>query len=320
MNKLENALDDGTGFELIQGGENCELKQVVYAMGTTKPEGVKRFYNQVTQYYVDWCVERIMSRFKFNGFPDGWDKDYVKLTLLIYGHVAIFNDAKYGVVCASNSFQGQNIYYRPTDAVIANPILGSKTLKIDDECVVVKLKSNYRGYAELVAKYAYQLAQCDSSIDVNLWNSKVTSIYRAKDNKEAKEMKLINQKVSEGQPAVYTSSDVLNADSVIYLPAKQNYVADLIQDTKRTLICEFLSEIGINNSPIDKKERVNVAEVNSNNEDVENLVMGYVDRMNEEFDKANEMFGMNLSVDLSGKEVVNNVQSSSISGVGPRPV
>lgn len=292
VDKNGNAL--GGGRDMV--AMTPELRSAVMSMGSKRPQQTRAFYNIATQYYIDWCVQKILGRFKFTGLPDYWPYDYFAELLLIEGHLCVANVAEFDTVFFQNSFEGKDIFYQPVRALVANDEIGTREFVIGKNCEIVKLKPDFSGFATLVMKYAYLLAQCDASIDVNLWNSKVTAVYKAKDDKQAKEMKLVNQKISEGEPAVYVAE--LSESDIFYMPAKQNYIAGDVMDTKRSIVNEFLSELGINNSPIDKKERVNTKEVESNNQQLGTTVAGYMRRMKECFKKVNKMFSLNLGVEL----------------------
>lgn len=297
VDKNGNAL--GKGIDMVPMVP--ELRSAVMNIGSIRPQQTRAFYNLATQYYIDWCVQKILGRFKFTGLPEYWPYDYFAELLLMEGHLCVADVAEYGVVFFQNSFEGRDLFYQPVRALIANEEIGTREFTIGVNCEIVKLKPDFSGFATLVMKYAYLLAQCDASVDVNLWNSKVTAVYKAKDDKQAKEMKLVNQKISEGEPAVYTAG--ISESDIFYMPAKQNYIAGDIIDTKRSIINEFLSELSINNSPIDKKERVNTKEVESNNQQLGVTVAGYLRRMEECFDKVNKMFGLNLGVELDEVDI-----------------
>lgn len=59
----------------------------------------------------------------------------------------------------------------------------------------------------------------------------------------------------------------------------------------------FATDIGIPNANTDKKERMIVDEVNSNNFETQSRCDMWLMSMQKEFEKANKMFGLNLSVD-----------------------
>ena len=80
------------------------------------------------------------------------------------------------------------------------------------------------------------------------------------------------------------------------LNVKNTYIADMLQDAKREIRYEFLSEIGINNANVDKKERVNTLEVTANDDELRNAIDDWKNNLEKQFDQINNMFGTNIKV------------------------
>lgn len=137
---------------------------------------------------------------------------------------------------------------------------------------------------------------CDSSIAVNLMNSKVAFIGLADSKVAAESLRKIYDQLSAGNPAVFMKR---SEEVEFYFNNVSNtFVADKIQLLKRTFINEFLTDIGINNINNDKKERQITDEVNANNMELEAMITNMYENIKEGFDKANAMFpGLNLSIE-----------------------
>ena len=103
----------------------------------------------------------------------------------------------------------------------------------------------------------------------------------------------------------------------MYNRVKDSYVADMIEDLKHRLLDDFLTDIGIENANTDKRERLITNEVASNYQEVRSGSEHWLDCINAGFDKANELYGLDLRMIRrewqKETEVDNNVQLSSIS-------
>ena len=277
---------------------------------TTNPKNVDPASTAYT-YYVDTLFRKAQSVYKFNGMPDNWDYDYFTTVLLGDGLIAI-TDTAMGVLPLKCGFSGINVFNHPTRIIIANPILGNLEREIDSDGILVKMNYNYRSpIMPIVYKYATMLADCDGSIAVNLQNSKVAFIGFCTSKQQAQSMKLMYDEISKGSPAVFVKGDQINAEQIYYNHVKENFIAGEVQILKRKIMSEFLTEIGINNANTDKKERLITDEANANNNEIQ-LNAGYwLDNIKEGLDKANNMFGLNLSVELKNtyntEEGVENV-------------
>lgn len=277
---------------------------------TTNPKKVDPA-STTYMYYVDTLFRKAQSVYKFNGMPENWDYDYFTTTLLADGIIAI-TDTAMGVLPLKCGVSGINVFNHPNRIIIANPILGNLEREIDSDGVLVKMNYNYRSpIMPIVYKYADMLAACDGSIAVNLQNSKVAFIGFCTSKQQAQSMKLMYDEISKGSPAVFVKGDQINAEQIYYNHVKENFIAGEVQILKRKIMSEFLTEIGINNANTDKKERLITDEANANNNEIQ-LNAGYwLDNIKEGLEKANDMFGLDLSVELKNtyntEEGVENV-------------
>ena len=206
--------------------------------------------------------------------PDEWDLDYFLNTMLVRGYV-IITDSKIGVIPMKGTLAGVNYMNLPTEAVMTAPLLGNWRGTLGVDCQIIYLERfrdrNYFNFQEVVQIFAEKLASCDRAIDVNLINSEVAYVAEAETKAQAETIKHTYDKITEGEPLVVYRKDSLSQTgglNVFFGNVKQNYVADLVQDTKRTIINEFLTYLGINNANTDKRERLVSDEVNANNEEL----------------------------------------------------
>lgn len=65
----------------------------------------------------------------------------------------------------------------------------------------------------------------------------------------------------------------------------------------RKIVSMFDTEIGIPNANTDKRERLNLDEVNSNNVETSTLCELWLDKIREGLNVANAMFNLSISVD-----------------------
>lgn len=256
-------------------------------------------------YYQRMLLRKAMSVFELTGCPDNWDLDYVLEKIFVNGYICI-SDTAAGILPLECGIAGINVYNHPTTCIIANPVLGNFEKTIDETCALVKLQYNYTGIMDLITHYATKLAECDASIAVNLMNSKVAFIGLVGSKQQAQSMKLMYDKIAQGEPAVFVRGDQINADNILYNHVKENYIASEVQRLKRQIMSEFLTEIGVNNANTDKRERLTDNEVEVNDHEIQLNSAYWLEQMREGFDKANKLFG--LSVKLDTKKVYNTEQ------------
>lgn len=281
-----------------------------------KPTDVNGQWTARTQYYWWILYRKAKSLFKIQCL-EKWDKDYMLDCLLIRGKFCV-TDTGAGILPLNCDPFGVNVFERATDVNIANPVLKTMQRKIGVDCELVFLNDD-RIYANIVPYlniYAEQLAQCDAAIDVNLMNSKTCMVFGANSKAEAESLKLMYEKISNGEPAVFMrNSDLTGTDTLFFAnKAKENYIAADIHIEKRRIMEEFLTEFGVNNANTDKRERLNADEVNSNNEELLVNTAYWNDNLKMCCDRVNAMFpGTDLSITMPfrGTKQRSNIRPES---------
>lgn len=269
-----------------------------------RPKDVDGVANTSSLYYREWLLKKILARFEFN-IPNSWDKDYFLKTLFLEGHICV-TDTSMGVVALRSGLTGIGIYDQPTTAIFANPILGNFERTIDVDCVLIRIQYNYMGVGWMLERYATLLAMCDSGIAVNLMNTKATYVFGATSKSQAESYKKMYDDITLGKPAVFVNTDAINKEQMFTMPAKENFVADDIQILKRKIVNEFLTDIGINNTNLDKRERLTDDEVHANNEEVKFNIMHWYDNIKIGIERANILFpelGLSCKIRDYNKEV-----------------
>lgn len=270
-----------------------DLKRLYFA---DKPREVDGLANASAFYHSRKLLRQLFGRFEFT-MPEQWPKDYFLLNLFCGGEICI-TDTALGVIPLRCGHSGLNVYEEPTRAIIANPILGSLEPEIGTDCVLIRINYDYSGVMPIIDRYAGLLAMCDSSLAVTLMNSKVAFVGMASSKAQANTMKKMYDDISMGKPAVFVNGDAVNQEKFFFNNVRQNFVGEEIMRVKRMIVNDFLTEIGLDNANLDKRERLNTDEVNANDEEIKNNVQHWIDNIREGFKEANSLYGLNLDVKL----------------------
>lgn len=279
------------------------------------PKDVDGVFNASSAFYRRELLRKILSTYEITGAPHFWDYDYMMTCLFVDGHFTI-TDTDLGVIPLQCGITGINVWNHPTEVIVANPVLGGFNRRIGIDCALVKLQYDYAGAMQLVNRYAVNLAQCDSSIAVNLMNTKAAIIGQAESPQQAKTFKKMFDEISSGKPFVVVKKDLVKlGESLIFSPVKQAYIADDVMILKRKIMNEFLTMIGLENST-DKRERLNTEEVNSNNAESEISANHWIKTVNEGLSEANKMYSLNLMFKRKEVEFESEQSDSVLPGDG----
>lgn len=278
-----------------------------------RPKEVDGVANTSAAFYRQKLLRLILQRFEFTGLPETFEEDYLLTHLFLDGHICV-TDTTAGILALKCGLTGINFYDEPTECIIANPVLGNFRRTIGEDCEIIRIQYDYMGVGWILDRYSTMLAMCDSSIAVNLLNTKATFVFGATSKTQAETFKAIYDDITMGKPAVFTGTDTagLIKEQMFTMPAKENFIADDVQLLKRKIVNEFLTDIGINNTNLDKRERLTDDEVNANNDEVLANIVHWYNNINEGLKLVNTMFGLNIQCKIRkyGEEVRNELPKS----------
>lgn len=279
------------------------------------PKDVEGEFNRQNIYYYEWALKKILSRFELENAPDKWPINYFWTHLFLDGYISIV-DTELGVIPLKCGYTGINVWERPTDIIIANPVLGNFQRKIGFDGALIHLQYNYCGITPILRRFSTLLSMCDSAISVNLMNSKVAFIGFVDDAAQAKTMQKMYDDISAGVPAVFPRKSQVNPENFMFNNVRQSFIADDIMVLRRKIVNDFLSDIGINNANLDKRERLNTDEVNANNEEVRFNVLNWLDTIQEGLDVANKLYNLGLKIKLREVTTEAEKQEETTEAIG----
>ena len=161
----------------------------------------------------------LLDMFEWKNLPPGVKSRDIELNLLLTGH-AVFIPREDGTVFVPiTSLAGFDEYYQPTMCVWANPVINnSKVWKLHEECEIIynSTMQDYIFYIKsdnsmcsFIGKYARLLADIESTIDIYLVNSRLTSIPSTDDGNVAQSIKMFFKKLALGERAILTDSNII---------------------------------------------------------------------------------------------------------------
>lgn len=276
---------------------------------------IKGLNNFTALYFRKYLFQKLLSSFKWT-LPKLWSRDYFQYVLFGYGFICVFDSKQdgFGVIPQRCGLSGYNLFYQPRTAIIANPLLpNTKNLTINEDCVVLKINPNYMGVLDIVDYYAVKMAMIAADIESNLFNSKLSYVFTVKNQAAANAVKKLYDQIAQGNPAVVVDKDLRTDDGnntweLFQQNISGNYiVSDLLEDMRK-IENDFCCKIGIPTTNSEKRERMSEAEVTRNDTETESLIVGWIERLNDDIEKANTLFpGLNLKVERRWKDNESNI-------------
>ena len=265
--------------------------------------------------YFDRLKLLSMSMFEWSGLPDSISKRFLEKTLFQQGK-AVFCDASkrgLGLLCLPGTVSGQlNVYGEPINMMVHGVNFAENyTL---DECVLIKNNYLLKPTIYTIQLYAQRLYEVERSIDTNIKGQKFPRLIKGSERQQLTLKNIYNQ-YDGNAPVIYIDTS-LNKDAFTVLNTETPYVADKLLQYKHDLWNECLSFLGINNANTDKKERLITDEVESNNQQIQLSADIMLMCRKEAALEINEMFGLNVSVEIRGNQdnIIDSFSSESQGG------
>lgn len=258
------------------------------------------------RFFFKWLLSKVEDVVVLKNVPDTIDITYLKEHLLLDGEICItdFNDKLYA--CIGSRGGTPNEYYKPTQYIIANPILGSKTVDIDKNGIVIYNTPSDKsvmfggGLFQLVKQTATLLADNIVSINCAQINTRVEAIVTADSDAQAVQGEIVMKKLYAGAPYNIVRSDVIEKINVNPIAATGNggKIRELVE-LHQYIIAQFFQAIGIKANAINKKERMITDEINSQDDYLGISLLDLIESWKEGFGKVNEMYGTEIEVELN---------------------
>lgn len=268
-------------------------------------EHFRRYLKNLLRNYFIWELpETIDSRaheemLLFNGFDVG----FKCIEVLDEGY-------KNKPIVSTGALAGIDLYQRAVRFVSANPRIQPTVIRtVGVDCVPCYNTLNYQ-YGEncntLVDIYADLLANVTISMRSSVRNSRVCLVPTVSDTDEAIRVgNLLDQLYDGDSYALAFEIGDIAGNNLFPIKAKDNIVVSELADARRSILADFFSETGVKTIAVDKRERVNLAEMDSNSDQIKiacDIMLAPRKRWAREM---NKMFNTNISVKFN-EEVVKN--------------
>lgn len=268
--------------------------------------------NDLTFYQVYQKYKLIATTaFEWDGLPDGIEEKFIERYLFREGKAIFFKDPTMSFMCLKASDSGRvNVYGEPLSYHATG--FNYHELYDADKCVIIENNPLRLNTHDFIMFYVNKITEAERTMDVNVKAIKTPYII-ACDDKDVLTFKRIFQMIDGNTPAIYADKG-LNLDALNVLKTDATFMGNDLMDYKKSVENELLTFLGFDNLAVDKKERVNLSEANSNNQITESFADLQLKSRERACERINEMYGLNVSVkrkEVINKGVENNVENSN---------
>ena len=251
--------------------------------------------------YTRQALRMTNQMFKWKNLPDTIPERIIEGYLQTIGQVFFTKVEGEYYVFFGSAGNVPNVYYEPTEFIVANPGLNfNKSLKIDEEGVLIRNDSMYMGLLPMIERYAKQMVENDISILDAQQNMRIQSIIVATNDNARKSAELYLERVKEGKIGIMMGKALLDDGGIQTKPfattGTSNGLSQLIE-MHQYLKASLLGELGLNANFNMKRERINTAESELNQDALLPLVDDMLAMRKDACAKINAMYGLTIDVE-----------------------
>lgn len=238
-----------------------------------------------------------INMFVWENLPPSCDAQFLEETLFYNGQAAFIDHETIGFMNLKATTGKLDYYNRPSE-FICHGSNGTVQVTRDITNAVLIRNNRYRvANAFIVDDYCRRLYEIQATIDINMNAQKTPILILCQNEKDKHTLQQIYKQYEGNKPVIFADKNRMTGDTINVLKTDAPFIIDKLYTYKQQVEHELMTILGIkNNEIIDKKERLNLDEVNANNEIVD--IGGDIMFSERELacKKINEMFGLSVYV------------------------
>lgn len=269
----------------------------------------KHYNDRLTKFNFKYLFQRALSVLNFK-IPETWERGFFMNTLYAIGYLIILPTDEFGVIPQFGNVYGYDVFYQPARADVQNPVFDEygitnkyTNLRIGRDCLLLRLSPTYTGITSICKYYAELLSDAQTSLRVNLTNTKFAYIFGARNKQQAESLKRMYDELASGETAVFIDKELYDENGkltvdVLSQDVNSVYIGSQLLNDIRGILSDFDAMVGIPNYNAGKKERLIVDEVNMNNFETQALCFTWMDMLKQDISRINAKYGLDLSVNF----------------------
>lgn len=233
-----------------------------------------------------------VNAFEWENLPAGIEERHIENTLFKYGRAMFFKAPQMSFMCLPCNHDGQNVYGEPTHYTAFG--VGFQHREPAEKCVIIENNKLRLPTHPFVMFYVNKITEAERTIDVNVKSCKTPVIF-ACDDKDVFTFKQMFKQIDGNTPAIFADRG-LNLESIQAYQTGVKFLGKELQDYSNGVENKLLTFLGLNNTPVDKKERLITDEATANNQLIESFVELQLEARKRAAEEINALFGLDIRV------------------------
>lgn len=276
-----------------------------------------------SKYYFRYLLDRTIMMFKYKNLPETIDQNVLERYLQVNGTACITRANNGNLYVFGGSWGGeQDVYYRPTRYVIANPHVSQLTKEsFNKECIIYGdeehdgvLLRNDTEWASLTPMLArYSVLMCENCLTVRTADImlRIIALLSAGTDKAKKSAEAYIKKLENGELSIIGDSSFMESSINLQSPPSNNgsYLTQFIE-LQQYLKGSFFNELGLRANYNMKREAIGQGESTLDADSILPLCDNMLQCRKEDIAKVNKLFNTDIEVDFSSAWLENRIESS----------
>lgn len=274
-------------------------------------------------YFREQLIREMSHMFKWENLPQTVPQDYLERVLIRHGYVLFYEDENIGLDVLMAEPHGYNRHNQPVTARTFTPTTNqevqtqiTRNIKrltdsenaiehfdpINDGVLINNMEYGKSAW-EIVEHFSYRLALTQQAFDTNLMWANVPYIFQTGNEDTRLSIERMFKEIFTGKPFIIADEEMFkeNHDRT-GVPSGISYIGDILLDTHNEIMMKFRQTIGIDTAGVDKAERTNTLEIESNTQHTKTVLEIMKQQRDIACENINAFFNTNIKVITVGEE------------------
>jgi hypothetical protein len=291
-------------------------------------------------FYREQLYRELSQMFKWEGLPTEVPVDYLERNLTRYGYVLFYYDDLIGHDVLRAEVTGYNRHGFPVQARTFTPNTTGESTQItrnlkrlsdgqtaatdfdpSKDGVLIMNMATWEGKGQpmgsIVDYFAERLALAQQAIDTNLLWANIPYIFQVGSDELRLSIEKMFSSVYNGEPFIITDKSLFtdNKDRA-GIPTGIKFIGKELMDLQNEIMMKFREMVGFTTAGVDKAERVNTLEVQSNDQYTQTVRDIMLQQRQLAADSINAFFGVNVTVSINEPEQPTQTDQGGIDNGG----
>lgn len=249
--------------------------------------------------YIRQFLRMTNQMFRWKNLPETIPARIMESFLQIYGQICFTKVGEDFYVFYGGAGGVPDVYYEPTEFIVSNPGLNYyETLKIGKDCVLMRNDSYFMGLLPMMERYSKQIVENDISILDAQFNMRIQALIVANNDNAKKSAELYIERIKKGEVGIILNKSLMDngIETKPFASAGTSNGLSQLIEMHQYLKASLLGELGLNANFNMKRERINTAESELNQDALLPLVDDMLAMRKKACEEINQMYGLNIDV------------------------